>query len=92
MSVFDVVLQWSVNPLDQEACEQAVKAIAEHVELVHSPHQELPGPAPSTGPGSAPSGTTRHRSRDGSGTGVRGPFASRQIADWRLRWPVGGRL
>jgi len=36
MSVFYVV-QWSVSPLEQEACEQAVKAIAEHVESVHPP-------------------------------------------------------
>jgi len=34
MSVFHVV-QWSVNPPDREACEQAVKALAEHVKSVH---------------------------------------------------------
>jgi hypothetical protein len=36
MSVFYVV-QWSVNPQDQEACEQEVKALAEHVKSVHPP-------------------------------------------------------
>ncbi len=45
MSVFYVV-QWSVNPLDQEACEQAVKAIAEHVKLVHPPIRSFRAPRP----------------------------------------------
>jgi len=34
VSVFHVV-QWSVNPPDREACEQAVEAVAEHVKSVH---------------------------------------------------------
>jgi hypothetical protein len=34
MSVFHVI-QWSVEPPDQDACEQAVKVLAEHVESVH---------------------------------------------------------
>jgi len=34
VSVFHVV-QWSVNPPDEKACEEAVKALAEHVKSVH---------------------------------------------------------
>jgi hypothetical protein len=34
MSVFHVV-QWSVNPPDRGACEEAVKAVAEHARSAH---------------------------------------------------------
>lgn len=34
MSVFHSV-QWSVNPPDEKACEEAVEALAEHVKSVH---------------------------------------------------------
>jgi len=34
MSVFHVV-QWSVDPPHSEACEQAVKVLAEHVQSTH---------------------------------------------------------
>jgi len=34
MSVYHV-LQWSVSPPDSEACEQAVKAVAEHAHSAH---------------------------------------------------------
>ena len=49
MSVFRVV-QWSVNPPDRDACEQAMKAIAEHVKSVHPAAQSFRTYCQSFGP------------------------------------------
>jgi hypothetical protein len=40
VSVFRVI-QWSVNPPDREACEQAVRAVADHVKSVHPAAQSF---------------------------------------------------